>query len=398
MARTIVTALDVGTSSIRLISAEIGRGGETPRILVTLEKETRALRHGYITGFDEATDAVRSLLEEAQSKIGTRIRRVVLGMGGVTLASSLAEGSTAISRADAEVTDLDVRRAIEASEANMRDGANRQTLHAIPLSFKLDGKKVLGRAVGLHGNQLEVRTLFISALSQHVDDLVAAVEAAGVKVEDITAAPLAQSFVVLTKVQKMAGCVLANIGGETLSLTVFEEGIPVSVVTFAIGANDVTNDIALGLQVPLEEAEEIKTGRKPYMVSRKKLDEIIDARLEDMFELIAGHLKKIGRAGLLPAGIIITGGGALLPGTEAVAKDALGLPARRVTDIPAHFAIPSGPNKDESRKQLLPAVWSVAYGLTILGGDMEAEESIGIKKIVKETRKNFLYWLKQLLP
>ncbi len=115
MARTIVTALDVGTSSIRLISAEIGRGGETPRILVTLEKETRALRHGYITGFDEATDAVRALLEEAQSKTGTRIRRVVLGMGGVTLASSLAEGSTAISRADAEVTDLDVRRAIDAN-------------------------------------------------------------------------------------------------------------------------------------------------------------------------------------------------------------------------------------------------------------------------------------------
>jgi cell division protein FtsA len=398
MARNIVTSLDVGSSAIKLVVAETTRADASPRILLTLERHTRGLRHGYIVVFDDVVHAIRELAAEAQKKLGTKIKRVQLGLGGVTLASSLAEGSTAIARADQEVSDLDIRRAIEASEASLKDASNRQVIHSIPVLFKLDGKKVLGRAVGMRGNQLEVRTLFVTALTQHLDDLVQAVKAAGLDVEDITAAPLATSFVTLTKVQKMAGCVLVNIGAQTVSVAVFEEGIPMSIAVFSIGSNDVTNDIALGLQVPLEEAEEIKTGRKQYMGQRKKLDEVVEARIEEMFEQVGAHLKKIGRAGLLPAGIIITGGGALLPRIEEIAKETLGLPARRVTEIPALFAIPSGPNKDETRKQLLSALWAVPYGLAILGETTNAEESIGIRKIVKETRKNFLYWLKQLMP
>lgn len=398
MARKIVTALDVGTSNIRLIAAAFEKSGEAPRILVTLEKESRGLHNGYITGFEEVADTIRELVTEAQKRLGTKIRRVVLGVGGVTLSSSTAEGSTAISRADQEVTDLDITRAIESSEAALKDAANREILQAVPLSYKLDGKKVLGRAIGLAGNQLEVKTLFVTILKQHSEDLVHTVEAAGVQIEEIAAGPLAQNLVTLTKVQKMAGCVLVNIGAETLTVSVFEEGLPVSIIAFPIGANAVTNDIALGLQVTLEEAEDIKTGRKQFTGNRKKLDEIIEARMTDMFELIGTHLKKIGRAGLLPAGVILTGGGAMIPGIEELAKETLGLPARKVTEIPALFSIPTGPNKSETRKQLLPATWSLAYGLAILGSNLEREESAGIKKIVSSTRKNFLYWLKQLLP
>lgn len=395
MARQIVTSLDVGTHTIRIVVALRSKKDSHPEILALVEKESRGMRQGYITQFDDAVESIRGALDEASKKAGVRIRRVLLGMGGVTLGSSISEGSTAIARADQDVTQLDVKRAIEASEASMRDSMNKQVLHQFPISYKLDGKRVLGRPIGLKGNQLEVRTLFITALAQHVSDLERAVEEAGVAVEDIVATPVAASFVALSKVQKMAGCILAHIGAETVSTIVFEEGIPVSLAVFPLGSNDITNDIALGLRIPIEEAEEVKLGLREALVTRKKLDEIMAARLEDIFELIEAHLKKIGRSALLPAGIIFTGPTAALPLLEAVARDVLSLPARRIPEIAALFA---GSKEDDSaRKQLIPSAWSPAYGLVVLGGDFEAEESLGVK-LVKDTKNNFLYWLKQLMP
>lgn len=396
MARKIVTSLDVGTKTIRVVVAEYAKRDAPPAIVALVEKESRGLRQGYIVNFDDVVESIQSALAEASKKSGHKIRRVGLAMGGATLSSSIAEGSTAIARADQEITALDIKRAAEASESSLKDALNKQVLHAIPISYKLDGKRVLGRAIGLKGSQLEVRTLFITALSQHVTELENAITAAGAAVEDITAAPIAASFVSLSKVQKMAGCILAHIGAETVSTIVFEEGIPVSLAVLPIGSNDVTNDIALGLKIPMEEAEEIKLGRREPTITRKKLEEIMTARLEDIFELIESHLRKIGRSGLLPAGIILTGPAATLPLVETVARDVLGLPARRLPEIPALFTSHAS-GDDSIRKQTISSAWSPAYGLTVLGGDFEAEESLGIK-LVKETRNNFIYWLKQLMP
>ena len=394
MARKIITALDVGSSAIRIVVAEYGKDDSTPRIIALVEKEARGLRHGYIVNFEDITEAIREALLDAEKKAGIKIRRVVLGIGGITLSSQVAEGQTAVARADSEITELDVKRVISASENNLKDAANKKIVHAIPVSFKLDGKKVLGRPIGLKGNQLEVRTLFITSLAQHVEDLEHTIRQAGAAVEDIIAAPLAASFVSLTKVQKMAGCVLANIGAQTVSIVVFEEGIPVSLAVFPIGSMDITNDIALGLKIPIEEAEQIKTGAKQFGGARRKLDEIIEARLSDVFELIEAHLRKISRSGLLPAGVIITGGGAGVPNVEAHAKEALGLPARVLTEIPA---LVGREGTNIARKEMISSMWAVTYGLSVLGGDFEAEESIGVK-MARETKNNILSWFKQLLP
>jgi cell division ATPase FtsA len=158
---------------------------------------------------------------------------------------------------------------------------------------------------------------------------VEAVEAAGVAVADVVASPLAASTAILTRAQKAAGVVLANIGSETVSIAVFENGSPISIEVFPVGSMNVTNDIALGLRIPLEEAEGVKRGAIiGTSFPQKKLDEIIEARLCDIFESIENNLKKIKRAELLPAGLVFVGGGANVPKLEELAKSILKLPSQ----------------------------------------------------------------------
>ena len=265
----------------------------------------------------------------------------------------------------------------------------RRIIYDIPLQYKIDNFPSLGAPIGLTANKIELKTLFITCLDHHVTDLIAAVNEAGVEVEDIMAAPIAASFVTLSKTQKIAGCVLANIGAETVSISVFENNIPTSLEVFPIGSTDITNDIALGLKVPLEEAEQIKIGAiTGSSYPRKKLEEIVSARLYDIFELIEAHLKKIGRNGLLPAGIIITGGGSGLNSIDDLAKAALKLPSR----------IGSIGNVD-GKSSFKDNPLSVAYGLCIWG--IHAEESPEIDQTADFFRK---FWkrvirsVKQLLP
>ena len=213
------------------------------------------------------------------------------------------------------------------------------------------------------------------------------IEQTGIQIEDVLASPLAASFSTLTKLQKTSGCILANIGSQTTSIAVFEDGIPVSIQVFSIGSTDITNDIALGLQIALEDAEEIKTGNKNSDTSRRKLDEIIEARLSDIFELIENHLKKLGASGLLPAGIVITGGGSGISDIETFAKKYFKLPAKT-----ADAAIVSS-----SRGQIKDSAWSVAYGLCLFGSDAMAEESLGLR-VVRGTKIKLRRWLKELLP
>ncbi len=380
MARNIITGIDVGTSSIRVLVSEYVKGKNGLQVIGTAHKESRGLRHGYIVNFDDAAASIAEAVREAERSAKVKISRALLSVGGVSLGTLTGEASIAVSRADAEVNDVDVKRVIGASESNLRDRVNRKILHTIPLGYKIDGKKVLVRPHGMKGGILEVRTLFVTCLEQHLEDLVSAVEAAGVRVDDVIAAPIAESSVALSKLQKKAGCVLANIGAETVSISVFEEGIPVSLQVFPIGSTDITNDIALGLKVPLEEAERIKKFRDEGNLKRK-VDEIIEARLSDIFELIEAHLRKIGKNGLLPAGIILTGGGAIIGAIEDLAKSSLRLPAKVATP-----------------RDIRDLSWSIAYGLCLLGlNPNAADESLGVK-IAKQSGSNVIGWLKQFLP
>ncbi len=394
MAKKISAGIDIGTYQVKVMAAENAHVGEriAPRVTGTGFAESKGLRHGYIINQTDVTKAIQAAVAQAEKTSGFRIKSAYLSVGGIGLSSMTSTGTVAVSRADSEISDLDVDKAIDASRAAIPASlsVNRRVIHTIPIQYRVDGKPVLGnKPTGMKGNKLEAKVLFVTAIENHLQDLIQAVEDAGVEVPQVIAAPLAASLVTLTKSQKIAGSVLANIGAETVSIVVFENNIPISLETFPIGSNDITNDIALGLKIPLEEAERVKLGAiTGATYPKKKLDDIIEARLSDILDLIEAHLKKIGRSGLLPAGIILTGGGSGISALEELARSSLNLPSR----------IASMNWSGGMREPIKDASWSVAYGLCRIGLSQEDEEQtlgVGLAHKARGTLKNLL---RQLLP
>ncbi len=394
MARNITVGIDIGTYQIKVLVAESIRENDRllPRIIGSGFAESKGLRHGYIINPSDVLKSISVAVAQAEKTSGVKIKRAFLSVGGIGLSGVTSQGSIIISRADSQVSELDMEKAMEICEHEIPPALslNRKIIHAIPISYKIDGKPILGgNPIGMRGTKLEVKALFISALEHHVNDLIQAVEDIGVDVVDVITSPIAASFVTLSKTQKIAGCVLANIGAETISIVVFENNIPISLEVFPMGSTDITHDIALGFKIPLEEAEDIKIGTLTgTSYSRKKLDEIISSRLYEMFELIEAHLKKINRSGLLPAGIIITGGGSGMGSIEEIAKTYLKLPSRIATINV----------RESSKGQIKDSTWSVAYGLCILGLTSKDDSGISIKRIARGLGEKLFGWIKKLLP
>jgi cell division protein FtsA len=359
MASEIAVGIDVGTYQVRVVIAREGkdRSSTFPKVIGTGYAESKGLRHGYIVNSADVERSIRAAILEAEGVAGVRVKNAFLSVGGIGIDEIRGRGEAVIARADAEVTNLDIEKAIEASRASVEGRLlNRRILHTIPLAYGVDGSEVLGRPQGMKGTKLSVDSLFVTCLEQHVADLVEAVENADIVVQDIMASPLAGSIVTLSNAEKKAGCVLANIGSETVSIVVFDNGTPVSVKVFRIGSLDITKDIALGLRISLEEAEQLKLGAiTNASYSKKKFDDILSARLTDIFEVIDGHLKKLGKDQLLPAGIILSGGGAGVGPIKEIAESSLKLHSKI-----AYLNVPMDAKfKDSS--------WAVAYGLTIWG-------------------------------
>lgn len=392
MASHIATGIDIGTHHVRVVVSErVHHKGKIHRRIIGVGKaRSNGLRYGYIINPVETIRSIQEAVAKAERHAGVKIRSAFVSINGVSLEGAQATGSIIVSRADAEITEQDVDMALRESEKSLfkKDTpSNKKVLHTVPLEYKIDGKEILGRVVGMKGVKLEIRALLITCLEQHFNDLVHAVESAGIEIEDIVAAPIAAALVNLTKTQKVAGVVLANIGAETVSIIVYENNVPISMKIFPIGSTDITNDIALGLQISIEEAETLKVeGDIEGAHPKKKLDEIITARLTDIFELIENHLKKIKKDQLLPAGIVLTGGGSGIASIEDLAKALLKLPSSIAS---VEHVQPRGIIKDSS--------WSVAYGLAILGSQPEGETagSIELARHASGTLKN---WIKQFLP
>lgn len=389
----IVTGIDVGTYQVKVVIAQKNEDYRAaPLILGTGYAESRGMRNGYIVSIPDVSRSIAAAVAQASKAARVKVKRAYLGIGGIGLEEAFSRGETVVERGDSEITSRDMPRAIAASEAALAPAVtlNRKIIHTIPLRYYVDGTKVLGRSPqGMKGMRLSVETLFVTCLERHVSDLVEAVEGAGVEVEDVVAAPIAASFVALTKMQKRVGCVLANIGSETLSIAVFEDTTPISIKVFPVGASDITHDIALGLKISPEEAEQLKQGAvlgAPF--PKKKIDDLISKRVSDMFKLVEAHLKKIGKDELLPAGIILTGGGSSVQTIADLAKAALRLPSRL-----------SSIAEGSAKMQLKDGSWAVAYGLTIWGltsgGDIDAQDSgTGIFDFFKSLWR----WFKKFLP
>lgn len=389
MSNRYVTGIDVGTYHVKVVIASTTgsqENTEIPQIIGTGYAESRGLRNGYIINESDVARSVRNAVAQAEKSSGVKVKHAYISMGGIGLDEIYAKGEAITARADSVITQSDIDKAVEASEISIRERIpNRKIVHEIPLQYTVDNEQVFGRPHDLKGTKLEVDVLFVTAFEQHLNDLVETIESIGIKVDDVMASPLAGSLVMLTKAQKKAGCVLANIGAETVSIVVFENNTPISVKVFPIGSSDITNDIALGLKIPLDEAEKIKRGgmsSTPY--SKKKLDEIIANRLTEIFQLIDDHLKKIKRDALLPAGIILTGGGSGVTTVQDLAKASLRLPSKVAALDPSQ----NGKVRD--------ATWAVGYGLCIWGLSGTEEES-GIN-LARNTGNTLVNWFKQFLP
>ncbi len=392
MSKDLVAGIDIGTYHVKVVIARRDEDG-SPVVIGSGIAESKGVRHGYITHPHEISEGITHAWKSACEQAGERPKHVFIGIGGIGLGSIVISSTTIISRADSEITNLDIENLHNQCEKDIPAAAtqNRKIIHSVPLQYKIDGKVILGSPIGMKSTKLEVKMLFITCLEHHINDVMDAVQSAGIRVTDVMASPIAASLVTLTQPQKIAGCVLANIGAETVSIAVFENSIPVSLEVFPIGSTDITNDIALGLKVPLEDAEHIKIGELTgSSIPRKKLDEIVSARLSDIFDLIEAHLKKIGRSGLLPAGIIITGGGSHITSIEDMAKAALRLPSRKGSII-----VNPG-----DKSQFKDSSWAVAYGLCVFGyhaDDRGGSVSNG-HRIITQTKNNLFSWIKQFLP
>ncbi|MDQ5912541.1 MAG: cell division protein FtsA [Patescibacteria group bacterium] len=398
--RNIAVGIDVGTYQVKVIVAEKESDKNAidfdslPRIIGSGISESRGIRHGFVTNLNDAAKSIKQAVSLAEKSAGVSIKKAYISIGGVGLGAIISIGTVAVTKADNEITDLDVKRSIEESEKELPNAyiQNRKIIHTIPLEYRIDGKRVLGRPQGLKGVRLESRVLYITSLAHHLSDIMLACEEADIEIIDVTASPMAASLVTLSKTQKIAGCVLANIGAETTSIMVFENNIPVSMEIFQIGSNDITNDLALGLKVSIEDAELIKLGQGKYgEFSKRKIEEIVVARLSDIFDLIEDHLRKIDRSGLLPAGIILTGGGSGIPNIEELSRLALRLPSKQ-----SRLKL-----EGNTKSMFRDFEWSVAYGLVILGLTNEDDDSIDMglgRRWLNKTRQSLWTWIKQFLP
>jgi cell division protein FtsA len=334
-----------------------------------------------------AITSIKNAVALAEKSSGIKIKRAFISLSGTTLQSMLSSGETIVSKADGEVTNLDINKALLDCEDNLSLG-NRKIIHIYPLSFRLDGKEVLGRLEGLSGTKLETKALFVTYSITHWEDLLEAVAETGVEVIGVVASPIAINDIALSEKQKIVGVALVDIGAERTSLSVFDDGKLISINTFGIGGTEITNDIALGFKIPLEEAEDLKLGNITEEFSKKKLEEIIEARLCDIFESIENHLKKIKRSELLPAGIVFVGGGANTPRLVELSKSILKLPSSiGITDI-------FGTTKTKLRD---PA-WFTALGLVTGSKDGGEYEKSPLLNLFKDLKNSIKSSLKQLMP
>jgi cell division protein FtsA len=360
MAKTrIISGIELGSSKIATIIAQIHTNPvsfeKEVSIIGVSSVESRGIKKGQIVNIEEAVDATISSVEAAERMAGYNLDRAYIALGGGHISSQNSHGVVAISDPDNEVKEKDVDRVVEAASA-ISLPSSREIIHILPREFVVDGESGVRDPVGMSGVRLEVQTHLITASGAAIKNLGKALNEVGVSVIEFVFSGLASSEAVLTRTEKELGCVLVDIGGGTTSIAVYTDGSLIYSGVLPVGADNVTNDLAIGLRVSLESAEEIKLTLSSYKkrrgklrrkgeenhfdlsslgitdsrkVSKKTLTEgIIRPRLNEIFTMVKLQLDKEGLSARIPSGVIITGGGAETFGTTDSAKRMMSLPAR----------------------------------------------------------------------
>ncbi len=344
---THITGIDLGSSTVRVVVAKVESGSDVPTILGVGKAAMEGMQKGVVNDVDDAVKSVSTALDMAERVAGVPIDRAYVSINGSHISSQNSRGVIAVSRADGEITEEDVDRVINAAQA-VSLPSNREVLHVLPQNFVVDGHEHIKDPVGMTAVRLEVETHMVDGSTPFIKNITKVINQSGVHIEDFVFSPLAAATAVLDKKQKELGVVLVDLGAGTSSLIVYEENMLLDTAVLPLGFAHVTNDIAIGLRTSIEVAEEIKkqygtalaetvkksesimidSDSEQDSVSRKEVADIISARLDEIYSFVDKELKSIGRSGLLPAGVIFTGGGASLPGVVELAKSKLRLPAR----------------------------------------------------------------------
>lgn len=419
MAEDIFVGLDIGSYAVRVavgtrIQGPDGR--ERLQLVGAVESPSEGVRRSSVTSMEDAVSSVSRAMEQAERVTGLPLTRAWVGISGFHVESQVSRGVVGVARNDGEIGEEDVERAVEAART-VAMPTNHEILHVIPKGFTVDGQRGVKDPVGMNGIRLEVDTLIIQGLTSHIKNLTKCVHRTGLEIEDLVFSVLAVAESVLTPRQKDIGVCVVNIGASTVGMAVYEEGELLHTAVLPIGSEHITSDIAIGLRTSLEVAEKVKirygTARpddiakkedvnladvgagEEELVGRRFIAEIIEARVEEIFEKVDEELRRVERSGLLPSGIILTGGGAKLAGMGEVAKQRLRLPVSLGT--------PLGIVSVVDRAQ--DPAFATAIGLVLWGhrirvseGEGRFEQAFSVLKQASKLGVGMLKWAKSLKP
>lgn len=382
-----ITGLDIGGSSIKVAIAERSNNGR-PFLKAVFAEPSAGVRKGTIVDLPDALTALTRAFERIRKIAPQALKNVYVGVGTPQVKVQQSRGIVAVSRADNEIYEEDVNRVVKASQA-VTVGANRIVVHNISREFIVDGVGDIAHPVGLSGSRLEVVSVITDVFEPHVKVLVQLVETAGARIGGLVVGPLAASRAALSKTQKGLGTALLDIGFGTTGLCLYEEDKLADVANFPVGAGNVTKDIAVGLKIPIEAAEEVKL-RYGYAiarelnpkeaidlrkfspdargrVSRRFVAEIIESRLTEILEFVGEALRLSGKANELAGGAVLVGGGAKIPGITDLVKQELKLSSHIGCAIRDEWGVESG----EHEETLEDPSFVCALGIALWGVDEE---------------------------
>ncbi|MBO0795259.1 MAG: cell division protein FtsA [Ktedonobacteraceae bacterium] len=412
MQERVIVGIDVGTTKICVLVGELDRDGKL-NIVGVGTCPSQGLRRGVVVNIEETVTSIAAALDRAERLSGKKIDAAYVGIAGNHIDSENSKGFVAISPSHRDIVQNDISRAIEVARA-IAIPANREVIHVIPRGYVVDGQEGIKNPIGMSGFRLEVETHIITGAVSSIHNLIKCLHRAHVEIEDLVLEPLASSEAVLADGETDLGVVLVDIGGGTTDIAVFADGAIWQTVILPIGGNLITSDIAIGLRLPLGVAEELKVtfghcdpesidendmiDLAHFMpdcndlVPRKLLAEIIQARVEELFSMVHEEIKKSGYDGLLPAGVVITGGTAELPGILELAGQTLEMPSRVGAPLGLH-----GLADSINRPAYATAVGLLLWGLRHTSMIIDEEEALEEEQS-GDILSRFGRWLRAFIP
>lgn len=373
----IIIGLDIGTRTIKALAVCKPKNQDHLEVLADSEEISSGVRKGVVINPAETACLIQSVFKRIEEEIKRKIDSAYVGVGGCHVFCASSRGLVSVSRADQKISPEDIERVLQAARTFSLP-SNREILEVFPKKFIIDGEEGIKEALGMQGVRLEAEVLVLGGFAPYLKNLTTAVLNSGFHINDLVFSPVASSRAVLTPREKELGATLLDIGAGTTGMAVFEEGDLIDVAIFPMGSGHITNDIAIGLKTDIDIAEKIKlefgtlsfqgSDKKEkiklpegetLVFSRKQLSKIIEPRVSEIFREVNKELRKIQKHNLLPAGVVLTGGGARLPKIKELAKKEFRLPCR--LGFPQGFS----PSQDDPR-------FSTVCGLVLRGADLES--------------------------